>query len=146
MAICSASRLPVCASSVGSSRQFPIGGVSVFSTYRSHALLATELLCSLLISSPLQATSIPLRSLGEMARAAHLSFAGTVENVSYRMADNGRPVTDVTFKKISFARGQAKGQTLTLSLWGGRDRGDIVTLEGMPEFERGRRYVVLATD
>jgi hypothetical protein len=91
------------------------------------------------------ATSIPLRSLGEMARHAPLSFAGTVGRISYRTAD-GRPLTDVRFTQVSFARGQGKGDTPTLSLWGGVDGKEFMSITGMPEFEVGKRYVVLATD
>ena len=49
----------------------------------------------------LRAASIPLRGLREMARQATLSFAGTVAKISYRRADDGRPVTDVKFAGLA---------------------------------------------
>src|SRR5438876_5239394 len=98
------------------------------------------------LAQPLLATTIPLYSLGHMSRKASLAFAGTVDRISYRTADDGRPLTDIRFIMVKFARGQGKRDTVTLSLWGGRDRGDLVSIDGMPDFELGRRYVVLATN
>jgi len=104
-------------------------------------LLAESTVCASLA----QATQVRPMALGSVARLARLTFAGTVESIGYRKAEHWI-VTDVRFTSLNFAPGSNGKRELTLTTQGGVLDGQQVFISGMPQFEVGKRYIVLATD
>jgi hypothetical protein len=80
-----------------------------------------------------------------MAKEADLAFAGTVDSLTYRH-DADFAITDIHFSKVQLARSDSSSGKLTLSVLGGSDGGSQLIVNGMPRFEVGKRYIVLAVD
>jgi hypothetical protein len=84
-------------------------------------------------------------SLRETARIANVEFAGTVDNLSYRLVDGVGVVIDVRFRDLKFARGPRPDSSLVLTIRGGRTGGHGSGVIGLPSFDTGARCIILAT-
>jgi len=91
------------------------------------------------------ATELIPMTFGATVRKAKLGFAGTVDGLSYRRAD-GFVVTDVHFSNVKYSHGNRPGTTLVLTVQGGRMDGKLYMVDGLPSFNSGERYIVLAGD
>lgn len=87
----------------------------------------------------------PLR-LSEMTSRSSYIFAGTVMRQSTGLADDGRTVvTRVIFEQLRFAKGSSRGDSLTITMYGGVYGGSERSYVGEPTFAVGTRYIVLAS-
>lgn len=80
-------------------------------------------------------------TLEATAKMAKLAFAGTVDRIEYRQ-EGGYRLTDVRFTDIRSAHTGRQDETITLSILGSFN----LLIVGMPQFEVGQRYIVLAVD
>lgn len=111
--------------------------------FRPVAALTTLLLILLCLGEPCTATQLLPMSLKSVAKLAKLSFAGTVSRIEYRRAGKD-VVTDVQFTDVQLARGRRPDVKLTVlgGVMDGQEHGVV----GMPRFELGKRYIILAAD
>lgn len=91
-------------------------------------------------------------SLEEIAQAAHLIFAGTVESRSVRTVDDHRSLfTDVLFADVQVVHAtgdsiQWEQDTITLSYAGGQTPEFSLFVSGTPSFVTGKRYLLFVFD
>lgn len=96
-----------------------------------------------LFGRPCTATQLLPMSLKNVSQLAKLSFAGSVSSINYRRL-NEQVVTEVRFSDVKLARGRSPDVTVTL--FGGVVDGKEYGVIGMPRFELGQRYIILAAD
>jgi hypothetical protein len=106
----------------------------------SAAALLLTILC---LGSPSNSTQLLPMSLKSVAQLAKLSYAGTVSRIEYRRAGKD-VVTDVHFADVRLASGRRPDVKLTVL--GGIVDGQEYGVVGMPRFECGKRYIILAAD
>ncbi|GIW40525.1 MAG: hypothetical protein KatS3mg076_1102 [Candidatus Binatia bacterium] len=85
------------------------------------------------------------KTLDDLVRESDLIFVGTVEEVRSQWADREKQSVEtiVSFRVLTALRG-AGGETVALRFAGGEVEGIREVVAGVPEFERGQRYVVFA--
>ena len=112
---------------------------------RPHGLLVSVAVgCALLGARVPQASTITQLDLAFTARKAGLIFAGTVDTVMYRMDPAGQTVLSlVSFKDVTYAKGDRRSGRVSLTLRGGRTDKDESRVIDQPEFEISKRYIVM---
>src|SRR6267378_3614047 len=92
----------------------------------------------------LEASTVIPMDLRQCVEYSGLAFAGTVSGIKPEYTpSHSTIVTRVTFSHIAVAKGEHPDSTLIMTLEGGRV-GSVETLvPGQPQFEMGRRYVLL---
>ncbi len=94
--------------------------------------------------SSLEASSVIPLDLQQCVHYSGLAFAGTVSRVRAEYTrDHSTIVTRVTFSHIVVAKGRHNWLTLTMTLEGGRVGPEEIIVPGQPQFELGRRYILL---
>ena len=89
--------------------------------------------------------------LNEMIGQADFIFQGSVERIRYRLSDAHSkehirlPHTFVTFRVDKMLKGQTNRGAITLRFIGGadRERGDFLTVSGVPWFNFGNQSILL---
>ncbi len=107
-------------------------------------LVALALYIVAVSPSSLQAASVIPLDLRQCVQLSGLAFAGTVSSMRSEYTPSHQTiVTRVTFSAIVVAKGRAGGAPLVLTLAGGRVGPEEILVPGQPQFEVGRRYIVL---
>jgi hypothetical protein len=104
--------------------------------------LLTFLAIALVIAKVSATTALP-QDLHSLVSRCGVAFAGTVSGKSVEQLET-TIVTHVDFTGVVFAKGGPKKGKARLTLAGGKVGKRTVLSPGLPKFEVGRRYVVLA--
>jgi len=89
------------------------------------------------------ATTLIRLNLKDLVDQADLIFVGTAISQEVVPSRDGKfPFTFVAFSVEQVLKGSMKDRPLTLRLAGGQIGKRTVELEGMPEFQRGERYLL----
>lgn len=94
------------------------------------------------------ATVIRRLTLGEVEACADRAFVGTVLGKRCLAGDPGEEpiVTEVTFGDLTALKGDFRRATVSFRFAGGTLGDRTLRIVGMPEFEKGRRYVLFTAD
>lgn len=114
---------------------------------RALMVLALSLLCGvLLVFDEAASTTVIPAGLDELSAAANVIFAGTVSKVEYDRIESAGVVTRVTFRDLAFATSPLRERELRMTIRGGHSGTQVSLVQGMPEFQTGKRYIVFADD
>jgi hypothetical protein len=100
-------------------------------------------LAALFIPATATDTLVLPATLRQITEIAGIAFAGTVDSMRTMPLSN-QIVTVVSFSRLRFAKGSQDGDVLRLRMFGGIYEGSKVGVDGQPQFEIGRRSIVLA--
>ena len=93
--------------------------------------------------SRVEATTIIRMDVAELSDQAELVFTGTAVRTRVERSQDGEPHTFVTFAVHDVLKGWTLERQIALRFAGGEtEDGAVMTLQGMPEFEQGKTYLL----
>jgi len=109
------------------------------------SLLALLLLLLPLLQVPAQAATFVDKNLAQLVTEAEQIFVGSVASVQSRKLPNGAIVTDFRFSDVQFIKGESTATDIVLLALGGEVDGLRLEIPGLPQFQRGGRYLVFSS-
>lgn len=103
---------------------------------------------ALFFLSPAHATTVVKMALETVvAEADRIAVCQVIDITPSRDLKNGAPITRVTFEPVEWWKGDSGEPTVALEFLGGPVGDDtVLVVAGMPQFERGNRYVLFWRD
>jgi hypothetical protein len=93
-------------------------------------------------SSRVEATTIIPMDVAQLSDQAELVFTGTAVQSRVERSKDGEPYTFVTFAVHDVLKGWTLERQIALRFTGGETDDGTVSVEGMPQFERGETYLL----
>jgi hypothetical protein len=106
------------------------------------AVLAAVVVAGLGAGSRVEATTIVPMDAAELSDRAELVFTGTAVQTRVVRSKDGEPYTFVTFAVHDLLKGWTMERQIDLRFSGGETEGGVVSFEGMPQFEKGKSYLL----
>lgn len=108
-----------------------------------NALRITSLCALVLVPFGAHATTVARMDVDTLADRAELIFVGTALRAETAQRPISRfPYTFVTFSVDQVFKGSTPGRELTLRFEGGKTATGFVSIDGMPRFSKGERYLL----
>lgn len=108
------------------------------------ALLALLILVLPLLHGQARAATFAEKNLTQLVTEAEKIFVGTASSLQSRKLPNGAIVTDIGFSDLQVIKGDSQGADIVLLVLGGEVDGVRLEIPGLPQFQRGTRYLVFS--
>lgn len=96
------------------------------------------------LNGQVRAATFADKNFAQLVTEAEQIFVGTATSLQSRKLPNGAIVTDVRFSELQVIKGDNRGADIVLLVLGGEVDGSRLEIPGLPQFQRGARYLVFS--